>query len=86
MEVYYLPKFIRQFKKLSNDTKKEAVVKEEIFRNDPFDKRLSTHKLKGSLKSFWAFSVDRRYRIIFDFADKSTVRFYSIGNHDIYYE
>ena len=86
MEIYYLPKFIRQFKKLPKEIKEVAVIKEKIFRKDHFDSKLDTHKLKGKLKSFWSFSIDKRNRIIFDFKDKKTIRFYSVGNHDIYYE
>ena len=86
MEIYYLPKFKRQFKKLPKEIKESAIKKEEIFRKDFFDSRLNTHKLKGSLKFFWAFSIDKSNRIIFDFKDKKTIRFYSVGNHDIYYE
>ncbi|HFC76985.1 MAG TPA: type II toxin-antitoxin system mRNA interferase toxin, RelE/StbE family [Candidatus Moranbacteria bacterium] len=85
MKILYLTKFARQFKKLPKSIKKSAVEKEKIFRKNPFDKSLKTHKLHGHLKSFWAFSVDSKNRIIFDFQDKNTVRFYSIGNHDIYY-
>lgn len=84
MKIYYLPKFIRQFKKLSIEIKETALEKEKIFRKNPFDLKLNTHKLKGKLKSFWAFSVDKKNRIIFDFKDKKIVRFYSIGNYDIY--
>ena len=58
--------------------------KETIFRNNPFDFRLRTHKLSGPLDGFMAFSVLYKYRIIFVFVEKDIVEFYSIGNHDIY--
>lgn len=86
MKILTLPKFIRQFKKLPPEIKHVAIQKEKIFRADPFDPRLKTHKLQGELEGFWSFSVTYSYRIIFDFTDvdKDTVRFYMIGNHDIY--
>lgn len=84
MKIIYLPKFARQYKKLPRGIKSLAIDKEKIFRQDPFDSSLKTHKLHGELKTFWAFSISYKYRIIFDFADKSTVRFYSIGDHNIY--
>lgn len=84
MDIVYLPKFARQYKKLSLQIKERAEDKEKIFRRNPFDPRLKTHKLTGLLKGFFAFSVDHSYRIIFDFSDTQTARFYEIGDHDIY--
>lgn len=85
MKILYLPKFARQFKKLPHELKIIAIEKEEIFRKNPFDHSLKTHKLRGPLKNFWSFSIDAKNRIIFDFQDDDIVRFYSVGSHDIYY-
>jgi len=84
MKILYLPKFARQFKKLPKDIKDAAIEKEKIFRKNPFDPKLKTHKLKGRLSDFWSFSILYSYRIIFDFSDENTIRFYSVGDHDIY--
>ena len=84
MKIEYLPRFARQYKKLPENVQKEAEKKENIFRKDPFDLRLKTHKLGGSLFGFWSFSITHSYRIIFEFVDNGLVRFYQIGNHDIY--
>ena len=84
MRILILPKFSRQYKKLPHSIKAAAIKQEVIFRKDPFDPHLRTHKLKGALDGFWAFSITYSYRIIFDFADEQTIRFYAIGDHDIY--
>ena len=84
MEIRYSPKFARQYKKLSKGIKTQAEKREAIFRKDPFDRRLKTHKLHGSQEGFMSFSVDYSYRIIFEFIDAETVVFYEIGTHDIY--
>ncbi|MFA6536575.1 MAG: hypothetical protein WC250_03120 [Candidatus Paceibacterota bacterium] len=55
-----------------------------MFRIDPFDVRLKTHKLHGDLSDFYAFRIDYRNRVIFAFVDKKIVEFYSVGDHDIY--
>ncbi len=55
-----------------------------MFRKDPFNLRLKTHKLHGSQEGFMSFSVDFSYRIIFEFVNSDTVIFYEIGTHDIY--
>lgn len=84
MEIFYSPQFGREYRRLSVEVKEKAKKKEKIFRKNPFDARLKTHKLKGRLDEFWAFSIDYRYRIIFKFQDKNTARFYTIGDHSIY--
>ena len=61
-----------------------AEKKEVLFRANPFDARLKTHKLQGRLKDFWAFSLDRKNRIIFEFGERGTVHFLSVGDHSIY--
>ncbi|MDO8094858.1 MAG: hypothetical protein Q6360_15370, partial [Candidatus Brocadiales bacterium] len=58
--------------------------KEAIFRNNPFDKRLKTHKLSGKERESWAFWVDYSYRIKFIFLTKNEVLFLDIGTHDFY--
>ncbi|MBM3256605.1 MAG: type II toxin-antitoxin system mRNA interferase toxin, RelE/StbE family [Candidatus Moranbacteria bacterium] len=84
MKILYLPKFAKQYKKLPLQVKLQAEEKEKVFRNNPFDKSLKTHKLKGELVGFWSFSINYSYRIIFDFQDEKTVRFYYVGDHSIY--
>jgi len=64
--------------------KRKAEKQEKIFRKNPFDPRLKTHKLSGALKDFWSFLVDQKYRIIFEFANEKTIWFHSVGDHSIY--
>ncbi len=84
MEIRYTSRFEREYRKLSSIIKNEAKKKEIVFRSNPFDNRLKTHKLKGLLAGFWSFSISYNYRIIFMFKNKDIVEFYSVGNHDIY--
>lgn len=85
MEIIYSTKFAREYKKLPPSIKNIAEANEIIFRKDPFDPKLKTHKLKGKLDGFLSFSIGYKYRIIFDFAkDKKTIYFHSVGDHDIY--
>ena len=66
------------------EMKERVEEKEKIFREDPFDQRLKTHKLHGRFYEYWAFSVGFDCRIIFKFQDKGITKFYSIGEHSIY--
>lgn len=84
MKILYSTKFLREYKRLPIQIKRIAESKENIFRSNPFDTRLSTHKLKGQLNEYWAFSIDRQYRIIFEFVNKNLIWFHSVGDHSIY--
>jgi len=84
MQLYFSARFIKSFRKLPDKIKSLAEKKEKIFIKNPFDRRLGTHKLHDEFDGFLSFSVNRSYRIIFDFLDGDIVRFYDIGTHDIY--
>ncbi|WP_206602513.1 type II toxin-antitoxin system mRNA interferase toxin, RelE/StbE family [Cyanobacterium aponinum] len=57
----------------------------EIFKNNPFDSRLKTHKLSGKLKDLWSFSIEYDQRVVFYFIDLDQIVFIDIGNHDQVY-
>jgi mRNA-degrading endonuclease YafQ of YafQ-DinJ toxin-antitoxin module len=84
MKIFYSTQFFHEYRQLPIEVKKKVEKKENIFRQNPFDKRLKTHKLKGRLADFWAFSVDFHYRVIFNFQNEKDVRFYAIGDHSFY--
>lgn len=83
MDIRYSPKFLRQYKKLPKEVKARAEKRELLFRANPFNSKLKTHKLHGSQEGFMSFSVDFSYRIIFKLYGQEAV-FYEIGTHDIY--
>lgn len=84
MKIYYSSKFAKEYKRLSYRIKLAAEKREIIFRKDPFDPRLKTHKLTGKLKEYYSFSIDYKYRIIFEFARGNIIWFHSVGTHKIY--
>ncbi|OGE80536.1 MAG: hypothetical protein A2660_00965 [Candidatus Doudnabacteria bacterium RIFCSPHIGHO2_01_FULL_45_18] len=84
MQIIYSPKFEREYKRLPVKIKQLAEKKEKLFRVNPFDPKLKTHKLSGRLREFWAFSVDYQHRIVFEFATKNLVYFHAVGTHDVY--
>lgn len=57
----------------------------KMFRNDPHDAQLRTHKLSGDLKEYWSFSVEYDVRVVFQFAAKNRAVFQDIGSHDEVY-
>lgn len=84
MDIEVTDRFTKQYKKLPTVIKKQAQHKEFIFRSNPFDARLDTHKLVGREKECWSFSVNYSYRIKFIFLTKNSVLFLEIGTHSIY--
>ena len=84
MNIIYTSKFRREYKKLPRKVKLRAEENEILFRKNPFDPCLDTHKLRGRLREFWSFSIGFRFRIIFEFGDKEAIHFHSTGDHDIY--
>ena len=84
MIIYPTSKFKKSFEKLPQQIKEKAEIKDKIFREDPFNPILGTHKLKGRLKNYWSYSVDENYRLLFRFLDKDKVIYFNIGTHEIY--
>ena len=84
MRIYYTPKFARAYRKLPDGIKRLAEKQEKVFRNNPFDPSLKTHKLHGRLAEFWSFSIGLKYRIVFEFAANQLIYFHDVGAHDVY--
>jgi len=83
-QIEYSTNFVKQFKKLTPRMQGQAVSAANLFKKEPFAQKLKTHKLSGRLKGLWAFSINYKDRIIFEFMDKGKVLFHKIGSHDIY--
>lgn len=54
------------------------------FAADPKDPLLRTHKLKGDLDAYWAFSVDDDLRVLFRWVDDEAF-LVNIGTHNEVY-
>lgn len=83
MEILYTARFAREARRVPKHLRKLVEESVELFRENPLDPRLGTHKLRGGLRGFLSFSIGHRYRIIFEFIGKSKALF-SIGDHSIY--
>ncbi|MCM8784557.1 MAG: type II toxin-antitoxin system mRNA interferase toxin, RelE/StbE family [Candidatus Omnitrophica bacterium] len=83
-KIYPTTHFIKAYKSLPEEIKLRAKKREKIFKTNPFDPRLKTHKLKGRLRDYWSYSVDYQYRILFRFINDETVLYYDIGTHSVY--
>jgi mRNA-degrading endonuclease YafQ of YafQ-DinJ toxin-antitoxin module len=54
------------------------------FATDPLDPLLRTHKLKGDLEAYWAFSVDEDLRVLFRWEGDEAF-LVNLGSHDQVY-
>lgn len=76
--------FRRAAKKLPLQLRESLKKQVRIFQKDCFDPRLKTHKLKGSLRNKWSFSISYSYRVLFVFEDNNSVTFLDVDDHSIY--
>jgi mRNA-degrading endonuclease YafQ of YafQ-DinJ toxin-antitoxin module len=84
LEIIYVPSFIRAVHKLPKDLQDEAIEKINLFKSIQNHKLLKVHKLHGQFKGNFAFSVNYKFRIAFEYISKTEVLFLDIGDHDIY--
>ena len=87
IEITLAPAFIKAFNKRTKFNPllvKNFRDKINIFKQNPFDMRLKTHKLSGNLKDFYSFSLEYDCRIIFEFKSGKSAIFHAIGGHSIY--
>ncbi len=85
LTLQYSTDFVRVFSKFESNFQAEVLARIEEFRNPKNHRRLAVHKLKGAMKGQWAFSIDYRNRIVFEYSnDKKTAYLLDIGDHSIY--
>lgn len=83
-DAHFEKKFEAHKKRLSKKELENLRERFIIFKNNPFDNRLRTHKLKGKLKDYWVFSVSYSDRLLFRFLSKDKIFLIDIGDHGIY--
>jgi mRNA interferase YafQ len=84
MRVIASKAFLRRARKLRSP--RDALLRAALrrFAADPRDPLLRTHKLKGDLGAYWAFSVDDDLRVLFRW-DGETCFLVAVGTHDEVY-
>jgi mRNA-degrading endonuclease YafQ of YafQ-DinJ toxin-antitoxin module len=77
-------RFLRTAKKLREPQRSMLRAALRRFAVDPQDSLLRTHKLKGDLADYWAFSVDDDLRVVFRW-DGEEAFLVTLGSHDQVY-
>ena len=86
IRIIHIPSdFRKSFQKLPAHIQDLAIKKDRMFRQNAFTVSLRTHKLKGPLDGYWAYSVNLEYRVLFRFINNHEVLYYDIGTHEIYH-
>lgn len=83
-QILYTKKFASSVKKLPKKLKEKVIIREALFRENPFHPSLKTHQLKGKLKDLWSFSLSYSYRVLFEFVENNEILFHDVGTHSIY--
>lgn len=82
--VHVTSDFEKSCRKLPDSILEHFKKKDRWFRDNAFDPRLHTHRLKGPLQNYWAYSVTHHYRVLFRFVQDDEALYYDIGTHSIY--
>lgn len=86
MEIRYHKKFEKSFKQLPLGLKEKTIEAIKKFTENPQDKILKNHPLKGNLKGKRAFSVTGNCRVIFEEYDNYVlVIMLDVGSHNQVY-
>jgi mRNA interferase YafQ len=84
MRVIVSSRFLRRARKLRDPQAAMLRTALRRFAADPRDPLLRTHKLKGDLVGYWAFSVDDDLRVLFRW-DGDRAFLVILGTHDEVY-
>lgn len=76
--------FLKSLKNLPKNIQDTFHKKDLLFRLAPFNASHKTHRLKGKLKGLYAYSINRAYRVLFEFVNAETVIYFDVGTHEIY--
>ncbi len=86
IRVDYTRRFLHDFAKLSPALQEEVLEKIGLFKDPKNHARLHVHKLQGELKGRLSFSVNYRFRIIYEYIGKGKkiAGLITVGDHSMY--
>jgi len=84
MRVIASSRFLRRAKRLREPHASMLRAALRRFATDPQDPLLRTHKLKGELSEYWAFSADDDLRVLFRWEGEMAF-LVNLGSHDEVY-
>ena len=85
MNIQYLPKFKKQYKKLPQKFKLQFDERLNLFLTDSIDPRLRIHPLKGKYAGYWSMNINGDIRALYIIQDETLIIFALIGSHSKLY-
>ena len=83
MQFFYTAKFLKSLNKLPKNISEDVYQAVDNFKKKENYQKLKLHKLHGSFKKYYAFSVNYRHRIILKIEDQN-IYFMDVGDHSLY--
>lgn len=85
MNILYLPKFKKQYKKLPPKFQNQFDERLLLFLVDPTAPQLRVHPLKGKFAGYWSMNVNGDIRALYLLQGDSLIIFALIGSHSELY-
>ena len=79
-------KFAKQFSRLSRVLQTKALIRFELFINDPYASILNNHLLKGEWRECRSINITADIRAIYQILEEDITHFVAIGSHSELYE
>jgi len=84
MEVRYTPEFVRSYQKFESSLQEEIKEKITLLKNKNNHEALKVHKLHGRLHHSYSFSINYKYRIVFEYINNNIIALENVSDHDVY--
>ncbi|MFZ3074201.1 MAG: hypothetical protein WA093_03685 [Minisyncoccales bacterium] len=85
MEIIFHRNFEKQILKLKPAERERLRLRLKVFLNDPFDRQLNNHPLKGDRADFHSINIGGDLRAVFKQIDTDKCIFTEIGTHGALY-
>lgn len=85
MIVHTHKRFDKSFLKLHKDMKKKVIERIMLFRDEPNNHLLNTHKLHADYIGYSSFNVTGDVRVVFRYINTNTVELVYVGTHSELY-
>jgi addiction module RelE/StbE family toxin len=85
VQLSYLPKFKKQYKKLPKKFQEQFNERLRLFLIDRTDPRLRVHPLKGSYAGYWSMNINGDIRALYIEQGELLIIFAMIGTHSEMY-
>ncbi|MDP1688958.1 MAG: type II toxin-antitoxin system RelE/ParE family toxin [bacterium] len=85
-EIVYDKDFLKDVRKLPEESQSKLAELIEILEEDVFDSRLHTKPLSAPLQGMFSFRITRDYRVGFKFLSTHTIKLLAVDNRDKIYK